>query len=86
VWTESTELTWYVAGCLTLLPLKKAVADIARRSVAYLLELTVGVTGRIVNVLRRAALLGLADRFCKIGLDQPRYVGVRISAVIGRTA
>jgi AAA+ superfamily predicted ATPase len=86
VWTESTELRRFVAGYLALLPLKKAVAEIDRRFVAYLLELTDGVTGRIVDVLRRAALQGLADRSRKVGLDQLQYVGARIPTVIGQRA
>ena len=62
VWTESLELRRFIAGYLALLPVKKATAEIDKRFVAYLLELTDGVTGRIVDVLRRAALQGLADR------------------------
>jgi hypothetical protein len=44
------------------------------------------VTGRIVDVLRRAALQGLADRSRKVGLDQLQYVGARIPTVIGQRA
>jgi hypothetical protein len=61
-----------------LLPLKRAMAEVDKRFVAYLLELTDDVTGRIVDVLRRAALQGLADRSKKVGLDQLQYTGARM--------
>ena len=44
----------YVHPYLALLPLKRAMAEVDKRFVAYLLELTDDVTGRIVDVLRRA--------------------------------
>jgi hypothetical protein len=36
--------------------------EIDKRFVEYLLELSDGVTGRIIEVLRRAAFQGLADK------------------------
>jgi hypothetical protein len=45
-----------------------------------------GVTGRIVEVLRRAALQGIADKSQKVGHQQLKYVGARLPAVIGRKA
>lgn len=55
IWTETHELRRFVAGYLALLPLKKSLAEIDKRFVSYLLELTEEVTDRIVDVLRRAA-------------------------------
>jgi hypothetical protein len=74
----------FIAGHIALLPLKKAVLEIDKRFVEYLLELSDSVTGRIIDILRRAAYQGIADKSQKVGLAQLQYVGARISAVIGR--
>ncbi len=86
IWAESLELRRFIAGYLALLPVKKEITEIDKRFIAYLLELTDGVTGRVIDVLRRAALQGLADRTRKVGLDQLQYVGARMPAVIGQRA
>jgi AAA+ superfamily predicted ATPase len=78
VWTESQELRRFIAGYLSLLPIKRAVVEIDKRFVEYLLELSDGVTGRIIKVLRRAAYQGIADKSQKVGLPQLQYVGARI--------
>jgi hypothetical protein len=54
------------------------------RFVEYLLELSNGVTGRIIEVLRRAAFQAIADKSQKVGLQQLQYVGARMPSVIGR--
>ena len=56
-------------GCANaaLLPLKKAAAEIDKRFVEYLLELSDGVTGRIIEVLRRAAFQAIAFKSQKVG-------------------
>ncbi len=84
VWTESQELRRFIAGYLSLLPLKKAAMEIDKRFVEYLLELPDGVTGRIIEVLRRAAFQAIADKSEKVGLPQLQYVGARMPSVIGR--
>ncbi len=84
VWTESQELRRFIAGYLSLLPIKKAVVEIDKRFVEYLLELSDGVTGRIIEVLRRAAYQAIADKSKKVGLPQLQIVGARMPAVIGR--
>ncbi len=84
VWTESQELRRFIAGYLALLPLKKAAVEIDKRFVEYLLELSDGVTGRIIEVLRRAAFQAIADKTQKVGLQQLQYVGARMPSVIGR--
>jgi hypothetical protein len=62
IWTESEELRRFVAGYLALLPIKKMPKAIDRRFVEYLLELTDGDTGRIIDVLRREATHSLTLR------------------------
>lgn len=84
IWTESHELRRFIEGYLGLLPIKKAPANIDKRFVEYLLELSDGVTGRIIDVLRRAAIQGIADKSQKVGLQQLQFVGARMPAVIGQ--
>ena len=64
--------------------LKKAAVEIDKRFVEYLLELSVGVTGRIIEILLRAAFQGLADKSQKVGLPHLQYVGARMPSVISR--
>jgi hypothetical protein len=81
---ESQELRRFIAGYLALLPLKKALAAIDKRFVEYLLELTDGVTGRMIDVLRRTALQGILDKSQKVGLQQLPFVGARMPSTIGQ--
>jgi hypothetical protein len=60
-----------------VLPLKKAAVEIDKRFVEYL-ELSDSVTGRIIEVLRRAAFRAIADKSQKVGLQQLQYVGARM--------
>ncbi len=86
VWTESRELRRFIAGYLALLPIKRSSAAIDKRFVEYLLELSEGVTGRIIDVLRRAALQGIADKTQKVGLVQLQVVGAKMPSVVDQRA
>ena len=55
-----------------------------RRFIEYLLELTDGVTGRIIDVLRRAASHPLTLRSKIMGLDELQYVGARLPTIINQ--
>jgi hypothetical protein len=55
-----------------------------RRFIEYLLELTDGVTGRIIDVLRRAASHTLTLRSKIMGLDELQYVGARLPTIINQ--
>jgi hypothetical protein len=44
------------------------------------------VTGRIIDVLRRAALQGIADKTQKVGLVQLQVVGAKMPSVVGQRA
>ena len=61
----------------------ETLEEIDQRFVEYLLELSDGVTGRIIEVVRRAAYQAIADKSKTVGLPQLQYVGARITAVIG---
>ena len=56
IWGESEEFRRFVAGYIRTLPVKSSPNAIDRRFLAYVLELTDGVTGRVVDLLRRAAI------------------------------
>ena len=86
VWTESEELRRFVAGYLALLPIRKMPKAIDRRFVEFLLELTDGVTGRIIDVLRRAATHALTLRSKVIGLEELQYAGARLPTIINQKA
>jgi len=47
-------------------------------------ELTDGVTGRIIDVLRRAASHTLTLRSKVMGLDELQYVGARLPTIINQ--
>jgi AAA+ superfamily predicted ATPase len=84
VWSESQELRRFIAGYLAMLPVKKSSTPIDRRFVEYLLELSGGVTGRIIEVLRRAAYQALTDKSQSVGVEQLQFVGARMPAVVGQ--
>lgn len=52
----------------------------------FLLELSERVTGRIIDVFRRAALQGIADKTQKVALVQLQVVGAWMSSVVGQRA
>jgi hypothetical protein len=84
VWTESEELRRFIAGYLALLPIRKMPKAVDKRFIEYLLELTDGVTGRIIDVLRRAASHTLTLRSKIMGLDERQYVGARLPTIISQ--
>jgi hypothetical protein len=75
-----------VAGYLALLPIRKMPKAIDKRFVEYLLELTDGVTGRIIDVLRRAATHSLTLRSKTMGLEELQQVGARLPTIINQRA
>jgi hypothetical protein len=59
----------FIAGHLALIPVRWSSAAIDKRFVEYLLELADGVTGRVIDVLRRTALQALTNGNGRVGLD-----------------
>jgi hypothetical protein len=74
VWA-ARELRRFIAGYLALLPLKRAAVEVDKRFVEYLLELSDGVTGRIIEVLRRAAFQAIADKIPEGGASAAPICG-----------
>jgi Cdc6-like AAA superfamily ATPase len=84
VWSESEELLRFIAGYLALLPIRRSRGAIDKRFVEYLLELTDGVTGRIIDVLRRTALHAMTNGTGKVDLEQLQRVGARLPTIVGQ--
>ena len=64
-------------------PCNRAPTPIDKRFVEYLLEFPDGVTGRIIDVLRRPAILGSTENSQMGGPQQLQFVDARMPAVIG---
>jgi Cdc6-like AAA superfamily ATPase len=86
VWTESEELRRFIAGYLAMLPVRKDPSVIDQRFIEYLLALTDGVTGRIIDLLRRAAIDALAHKSKSVGLDHLLVAGATLPAIINQRA
>jgi Cdc6-like AAA superfamily ATPase len=84
VWTESDELRRFVAGYLAMLPIRKNSAAIDQRFIEYVLALTDGVTGRIIDLLRRAAIDALGHKSRSVGIDQLLIAGAHLPAIINQ--
>jgi hypothetical protein len=86
VWTESEELRRFVAGYLAMLPVRKDPSAIDQRFIKYLLALTDGVTGRIIDLLRRAAIDALTQKSKSVGIDHLLVAGANLPAIINQRA
>jgi hypothetical protein len=86
VWTESEELRRFVAGYLAMLPVRKDPSAIDQRFIEYVLVLTDGVTGRIIDLLRRAAVDALGHKSKSVGIDQLLIAGAHLPAIINQKA
>ncbi len=85
-WGESEDFRAFVAGYLKTLPVRVPEAALDRRFIAYVLELTDGVMGRVVDLLRRAALHAMSTKSQRLNLDVLQYVGARLPIIIGQRA
>ena len=85
VWTESEELRRFVAGFLARLPVRMAPEAIDQRFVEYLLLLTDGVTGRITDLLKSAAIETLRTKANFLTLDQLMIAGGRMPNIINQS-
>ena len=84
VWTESDELRRFIAGYLAMLPIRKNAAAIDQRFIEYVLALTDGVTGRIIDLLRRAAVDALGHKSKSVGIDQLLIAGAHLPVIINQ--
>lgn len=86
IWTESDELRRFIAGYLAMLPVRRNPTAIDQRFIEYLLALTDGVTGRIIDLLRRAATDALTHKSKSVGLEQLLIAGANLPAIINQHA
>jgi hypothetical protein len=86
LWAESEEFRRFVAGLIRTLPVRSWEKALDRRFIEYTVELTDGVTGRVVDLLRQAAAHAMTLRSRKIGLEVLQHVGARLPAIISQRA
>ena len=65
-------------------PVKKSPNASDQIFVRYLLALTDDVTGRIIDVLRRAALDAIATEAKSVGIDQWLMAGATLPAIVNQ--
>jgi hypothetical protein len=65
---------------------RKDPSAIDQRFIEYLLALTDGVTGRIVDLLRRAAIGALTQKSKSVGIVHLLVVGANLPAIINQRA
>lgn len=84
MWTESEELRRFVACYLAMLPVRKDPSAIDQRFIEYVLALTDDVTGRIIDLLRRAAVDALSQKSKSVGFDH--LLVANLPAIINQRA
>jgi hypothetical protein len=84
VWVESEELRRFVAGFLSHLPIRFSPDIIDQRFIEYLLVLTDGVTGRITELLKAAAIETLKAKSKVFSLDELMSAGAQLPAIINQ--
>jgi Cdc6-like AAA superfamily ATPase len=84
VWSESNELRRFVAGYLALLPVTCQPDLIDQRFIEYLLLLTDGVTGRVIDLLRGAAIQTLAQKSKTLTLEHLMSAGAALPTIINQ--
>ena len=67
-----------------MLPLRKDPDAIDQHFIQYLLELTDGVTGRIIDLLRRAAINAVAKKAKTVTIDQLLAAGATLPAIVNQ--
>ena len=67
-----------------MLPLRKDPDAIDQHFIQCLLELTDGVTGRIIDLLRRAAINAVAKKAKTVTIDQLLAAGATLPAIVNQ--
>ena len=67
-----------------MLPLRKDPDAIDQHFIQYLLELTDGVTGRIIDLLRRAPINAVAKKAKTVTIDQLLAAGATLPAIVNQ--
>jgi hypothetical protein len=67
-----------------MLPIRKNSAAIDQRFIEYVLALTDGVAGRIIDLLRRTAVDALGHKSGSVGIDELLIAGAHLPAIINQ--
>jgi hypothetical protein len=74
-----------LAGFLSRLPVRFFPETIDQRFIEHLLALTDGVTGRITDLLKGAAIEALRNKAKTLGIDELMAAGTRLPAIINQS-
>ena len=69
-----------------MLPIRRDARAIDQHFIQYLLEVTDGVTGRIIDLLRRAAINAAANKRKPVTIDQLLAAGATLPAIVNQHA
>jgi hypothetical protein len=69
-----------------MLPIQRNPAAIDQRFIEYVLALTDGVTGLIIDLLRRPAADALGHKSKSVGIDELLIAGAHLPAIINQRA
>lgn len=82
-WTANDDLRRFIAGFLTQLGVNSEEIVNNAAAINYIFELTCGITGRIVELLRQSARVAIVRQTRQLGLADLQLAGKRFAANIG---
>jgi hypothetical protein len=82
-WTATEDLRRFIASFLMQLRVEPAEVVNSAVAIDYILDLTSGVTGRIVELLRQSARLTLGRQTQKLSVEDLQHAGKFFAADIG---
>jgi hypothetical protein len=85
-WTASEDLRRFIAGFLTQLGIDSTEITNNAVTIDYILQLTSGVTGRIVELLRQSARVAIGRHTVRLSIADPQQAGKLFAADLGSDA
>jgi hypothetical protein len=82
-WTANEDLRRFIAGFLMQLGVESAEIVNNAVTIDYILELTSGVTGRIVELLRQSARVALGRQTIRLTIGDLQHAGKLFAADLG---
>jgi hypothetical protein len=82
-WSANEDLRRFIAGFIVQLGVEPTAIVNNAVAIDYVLELTSGVTGRIVELLRRSARVALGREAVQMSLTDLQHAGMLFAADVG---
>jgi hypothetical protein len=82
-WTANEDLRRFIAGFLTQLGVESTEITNNAVTIDYILELTSGVTGRIVELLRQSARVAIGRQTVRLSIADLQHAGKLFAADLG---